>query len=177
MGNYPLYFRKALFLTMMRRELILTAIDVNSYLKEIILSFPISGGIRIKEALDPESVRIKIDAEEMKQAIRNLIVNAAEAMQDKGTITVGTKVGRRVMCIFVADEGPGISPEMKNKIFSPFFTTKARGTGLGLAVVGKAMARHKGKIFIHSQEGKGTCFELYLRIYKKPGDTSYGERS
>lgn len=159
------------------RELILTAIDVNSYLKEIILSFPISGGIRIKEALDPESVRIKIDAEEMKQAIRNLIVNAAEAMQDKGTITVGTKVGRRVMCIFVADEGPGISPEMKNKIFSPFFTTKARGTGLGLAVVGKAMARHKGKIFIHSQEGKGTCFELYLRIYKKPGDTSYGERS
>ena len=58
-----------------------------------------------------------------------------------------------------------------------FFTTKARGTGLGLAVVGKAMARHKGKIFIHSQEGKGTCFELYLKIYRKPGDTSYGAGS
>lgn len=157
------------------RELILTAIDLNSYLKEIILSFPLSCGVHIKEDLDPESVRIKIDAEEMKQAIRNLISNAAEAMQDKGNITVGTKVGKKVVCIFVQDEGPGISQELRGKIFSPFFTTKARGTGLGLAVVGKAMARHKGKIFIHSQEGKGTRFELYLKIYKKPGDTSYGD--
>lgn len=159
------------------RDLILTAIDLNSYLKEIILSFPLNCGVHIKEELDPESVRIKIDAEEIKQAIRNLISNAAEAMQDKGNITVGTKVGKKVVCIFVQDEGPGISPELRGKIFSPFFTTKARGTGLGLAVVGKAMARHKGKIFIHSQEGKGTRFELYLKIYKKPGDTSYGEGS
>ena len=159
------------------RELILTAIDLNSYLKEIILSFPLGCGVHIKEDLDPESVRIKIDAEEMKQAIRNLISNAAEAMQDKGNITVGTKVGKKVVCIFVQDEGPGISQELRGKIFSPFFTTKARGTGLGLAVVGKAMARHKGKIFIHSQEGQGTRFELYLKIYKKPGDTSYGEGS
>lgn len=157
------------------RELILTAIDLNSYLKEIILSFPLNCGVHIKEELDPESVRIKIDAEEIKQAIRNLISNAAEAMQDKGNITVGTKVGKKVVCIFVQDEGPGISQELRGKIFSPFFTTKARGTGLGLAVVGKAMARHKGKIFIHSQEGKGTRFELYLKIYKKPGDTSYGD--
>lgn len=156
------------------RELILTAIDLNSYLKEIILSFPVNSSVRIKEALDAESVRVKIDAEEIKQAIRNLISNAAEAMQEKGTITVGTKVGKQVVCIFIQDEGPGISQELRSKIFSPFFTTKARGTGLGLAVVGKAVARHKGKIFINSQEGKGTCFELYLRIYKKPGDTSYG---
>lgn len=159
------------------RELILTAIDVNSYLKEIMLSFPVTGDIRFKEDLDPESVRIKIDAEEMKQAIRNLISNAAEAMQEKGTITIGSRVGKNVVCIFVQDEGPGISPEVRSKIFTPFFTTKARGTGLGLAVVGKAMARHKGKIFIRSEEGKGTRFELYLKIYRKTGDTSYGARS
>ena len=159
------------------RELILTAIDVNSYLKEIMLSFPVNGNIRLKEDLDPESVRVKIDAEEIKQAIRNLISNAAEAMQDKGTITIGTRVGKNVVCIFIQDEGPGISPELRGKIFTPFFTTKARGTGLGLAVVGKAMARHKGKIFIHSEEGQGTRFELYLKIYRKMGDTSYGAGS
>ena len=159
------------------RELILTAIDVNSYLKEIMLSFPVNGNIRLKEDLDPESVRVKIDAEEIKQAIRNLISNAAEAMQDKGTITIGTRVGKNVVCIFIQDEGPGISPELRGKIFTPFFTTKARGTGLGLAVVGKAMARHKGKIFIHSEEGQGTRFELYLKIYRKTGDTSYGAGS
>ena len=77
----------------------------------------------------------------------------------------------------MAETGPGIKEDVRGKIFSPFFTTKARGTGLGLAVVGKAVARHKGKIFIQSQVGKGTCFQLYLKIYKKPGDTSYGEAS
>lgn len=159
------------------RDLILTAIDLNSYLKEIILSFPLNCGIELKEDFAPESVRVKVDAEEMKQAIRNLIANAAEAMQDHGTITVGTRIGKKVVCIFVADTGPGIKEDVRGKIFSPFFTTKARGTGLGLAVVGKAVARHKGKIFIQSQVGKGTCFQLYLKIYKKPGDTSYGEAS
>ena len=159
------------------RDLILTAIDLNSYLKEILLSFPLNCGIELKEDLAPESVRVKVDAEEMKQAIRNLIANAAEAMQDHGTITVGTRIGKKVVCIFVADTGPGIKEDVRGKIFSPFFTTKARGTGLGLAVVGKAVARHKGKIFIQSQVGKGTCFQLYLKIYKKPGDTSYGEAS
>lgn len=159
------------------RDLILTAIDLNSYLKEIILSFPLSCGIELKEDFAPESVRIKVDAEEMKQAIRNLIANAAEAMQDHGTITVGTRVGNKTVCIFVADTGPGIKEDVRGKIFSPFFTTKARGTGLGLAVVGKAMAHHRGKIFIQSQAGKGTCFQLYLKIYKKTGDTNYGEAS
>ena len=159
------------------RDLILTAIDLNSYLKEILLSFPLNCGIELKEDLAPESVRVKVDAEEMKQAIRNLIANADEAMQGSGTITVGTRIGKKVVCIFVADTGPGIKEEVRGKIFSPFFTTKARGTGLGLAVVGKAMARHNGKIFIQSQAGKGTCFQLYLKIYRKMGDTSYGEAS
>ena len=92
-------------------------------------------------------------------------------------MTVGTKVGRRVVCIYIADTGPGISEEVRHKMFAPFFTTKARGTGLGLAVVGKAISRHKGKLFIQSEVGKGTCFQIYLKIYKKPGDTSYGEAS
>ena len=78
------------------------------------------------------------------------------------------------MCIYIEDEGPGISQEEQEKIFSPFYTTKARGTGLGLAVVRKAISRHRGKLFIHSEMGKGTCFAIYLRIYKKTGDTQYG---
>lgn len=156
------------------RDLILSTIDLNSYLHDILLSYPFAPGIKLDEQLDAESVRIKIDVEEMKQALRNLLANAAEAMLYEGTITVGTQVGKKVVCIYVKDNGPGISTQVRQKIFAPFFTTKARGTGLGLAVVGKAVARHQGKLFIRSQEGQGACFKIYLKIYQKPGDTNYG---
>ncbi len=157
------------------RELMLTTIDLNSYLREILLSQPVAPGLTVQDDIEPESVRIKVDAEEIKQALRNVISNAVEAMQGNGTLTVGTRVGRRVVCIFVSDTGPGIPEDVRHKMFAPFFTTKARGTGLGLAVVGKAISRHKGKLFIKSELGKGSCFQIYLKIYRKPGDTNYGE--
>ncbi len=156
------------------RDMILSTIDLNSYLHDLLLSFPASSGIRLQEKLDPESVHLKIDAEEMKQAVRNLISNACEAMQGQGTVTLGTRVGKKVVCIYVADEGPGVPDALKEKIFSPFFTTKARGTGLGLAVVRKAVGHHKGKMFIHNRATGGAVFEIYLTIYRKTGDTRYG---
>lgn len=156
------------------RDLMLSMIDLNSYVHEIVASFPVNCDVRITEELDPESARLKIDAEEIKQAIRNIISNACEALQGSGHVRVGTQVGKRAVCIYVEDDGPGIAKEIKEKIFSPFFTTKARGTGLGLAVVQKAINRHKGKLFIHSIEGQGTCFAMYFKIYKKTGDTRYG---
>lgn len=159
------------------RELILTTIDLNSYLKEILVSYPFGPGIKVKEVFSQDNVSVKIDAEEMKQAIRNIISNAVEAMGGNGTLTVTTRVGKRVAGIFISDTGIGITDDIRQKMFSPFFTTKARGTGLGLAVVGKAILRHKGKIFITSEKGKGTTFHLYLRIYRRVGDTVYGEAS
>lgn len=159
------------------RELMLSAIDLNSYLKEILISYPMPVGVSVKEELDTESVRVKVDVEEIKQAIRNIIANAVEAMGGEGILTVRTQVGKKMVGIYISDTGPGISEELRKKIFAPFFTTKARGTGLGLAVVGKAVMRHKGKLFISSKEGEGTCFMIYLKIYRKAGDTVYGEAS
>lgn len=159
------------------RELILSMVDVNSYLHELVQSFPSQTGIIFKEELAEPSVRIKVDAEEIKQTLRNLITNALEAMPTGGTVTVGSKVGKRLVCLYVADEGPGLTDEIRSQMFSPFFTTKARGTGLGLAVVRKAITRHRGKLFIKTKLGKGTCFEIYLKIYRHMGDTNYGEAS
>lgn len=156
------------------RELILSVIDLNSYLHDISVSFPMGAHILLKEELAEESARLKIDGEEMKQALRNLISNACEAMPEGGHVTVGTRVGKKVACLFVADEGPGVSEQLKAQMFSPFFTTKARGTGLGLAVVQKAVKRHKGKLFVHNLPGGGAVFEIYLKIYAKNGDTRYG---
>lgn len=156
------------------RELMLSTVDVNSYLREIIQSYPVRSGIVFKEELNAPDVRIKIDAEEIKQALRNIITNAVEAMPAGGTVVVGAKAGRQIVCLYIRDSGPGVKEEIKKEIFAPFFTTKARGTGLGLAVVRKAVTRHRGKVFISSQAGKGACFQIYLKIYRSKGDTSYG---
>ena len=157
------------------REPILNKVEVNSYVHDILNSYPLPEGIEIKEEFDVNNVYVKIDMEEMKQALRNLLANAAEAMQGQGTLTVGTKIGREMVCIYVMDTGPGVPEDIRQKIFAPFYTTKARGTGLGLAVVGKAVNRHQGKIFVSSREGKGACFQIYLKIYQQLGDTRYGE--
>ncbi len=159
------------------RELMLSTVEVNSYVNDLLAAYPLPPGIHLERQIDEESVRMKVDAEEIKQALRNIISNAVEAMGTEGTLTVGTKVGRRVVCIFVTDTGPGITEEIRRKMFAPFFTTKARGTGLGLAVVGKAISRHHGKLLITSGPGKGTCFQIYLKIYRKTGDTDYGTAS
>ena len=159
------------------REMIFSTVEVNSYVREVVMSFPKQPGIVFKEELAAQSVRIKIDAEEIKQALRNLITNAIEAMPTGGTVTVGTLVGKRMVCLYVSDTGPGLTPQIRQQMFSPFFTTKARGTGLGLAVVRKAITRHKGKLFIKSALGRGTCFQIYLKIYRRIGDTNYGETS
>ncbi len=159
------------------RDLMLSVIDVNSYLRELVISCPIPSGIHVVYNLQEPSVAVKVDAEEMKQALRNILINAVEAMPTGGTVTVGTRQGKRLVCISIQDTGPGITPQVREKMFSPFFTTKARGTGLGLAVVRKAVTRHKGKLFITSQLGRGTEFHIYLKIYRKVGDTNYGQVS
>jgi len=159
------------------REPILSKIEVNSYVHDLLTSYPFPAGIKLVEKLAPASVHVKIDTEEIKQAVRNLLANAIEAMQGQGTLTVGVRMGREMVCIYVADTGPGVPENIRHKIFAPFFTTKARGTGLGLAVVGKAVNRHRGKLFIANQKGHGACFQIYLKIYRKLGDTRYGETS
>jgi len=157
------------------REPILNKVDINRYVRDILISYPLPANITLEEKLDAQTATVKIDMEEMKQAICNLLSNAVEAMQNGGTLTVGTKAGRDTVCLYVADTGPGVPEKIRQQIFAPFFTTKARGTGLGLAVVGKAVSRHQGKIFISSQEGRGSCFQIYLKIYRNIGDTRYGK--
>ena len=157
------------------RDLILNKIEINSYIHDILTSYPFPPGIKLSERLEASNANVKIDTEEMKQAIRNILANGVEAMANQGTLTVGTRSGRTMVCVYITDTGPGIPSDIRQKIFSPFFTTKARGTGLGLAVVGKAVARHHGKMFIKSKEGEGSCFQIYLKIYHNPGDTCYGE--
>jgi signal transduction histidine kinase len=103
---------------------------------------------------------ILADVNLLEQVIRNLEINAAHAMGDEGTLTIGTSLSKdgNFVEFSINDTGPGISEETQKKIFQPFFTTKAdgKGTGLGLPIVKQIVEQHQGYINIKSKMGKGT---------------------
>ncbi|WP_439517903.1 ATP-binding protein [Hydrogenophaga sp.] len=126
---------------------------------------------------------IEADSTQMKQVIVNLLINACDAMDGKGAISLvleskestelasgagcamlGQLPRGRYITLSVSDEGPGIAPEHLDRIFDPFFTTKAigKGTGLGLSVVHGIMARHSGGVGVSSTPGQGACFTLVM---------------
>ncbi|NUP11232.1 MAG: HAMP domain-containing histidine kinase [Polyangiaceae bacterium] len=100
---------------------------------------------------------------EVVSAIVNLIANAQDALERGGTITVRTGTERGGSFVEVADDGPGMPPEVRDRVFEPFFTTKGEeGTGLGLAMVYSTMVRHGGTAELSSDVGKGTCVRLWF---------------
>jgi signal transduction histidine kinase len=85
-------------------------------------------------------------------------------------VRVGTEVMEKGWVrIDIGDTGPGIPPEILDKIFTPFYTTKARGTGLGLAVVKKVMDRHGGRVDVTTEAGRGSVFHLFLPLLQQGG--------
>ncbi len=149
------------------REQILTVVDMNMYMKEILTSYPFAQNIQVITDFAKEHLPVHIDSEEMKQAVRNLIGNAVEVMPDGGQLVVKTKKDGNNIILSVRDSGPGIPPDIQEKIFAPFFTTKARGTGLGLAVVKKMASRNNADILLQSEVGKGTKISIILPQYEE----------
>lgn len=147
------------------RELRPKLTELNSYLDDLISTYPVPEHIELVKKFYSSKINVNIDQDEMNQVIRNLIKNAIEVMTEKGRICIRTDVTAENMArIDVEDTGPGIPKDVLDKLFTPFFTTKARGTGLGLAVTKKVIERHKGKVEIISEVNKGTCFRLYLPL-------------
>jgi PAS domain S-box-containing protein len=102
----------------------------------------------------------------LNQVFMNLLVNAAHAIEDKGTITISTGQQGEEVFVKIADTGKGIAPEHMNKIFEPFFTTKpvGKGTGLGLSLSYNIIIKHLGRIEVQSELGKGSTFSVWIPI-------------
>lgn len=150
------------------RELNPKLTDLNLYLEDLLSTYPFPQHILLEKIFYTGKLIVNIDQDEMNQVIRNLIKNAIEVMPEKGKIIVRTDITPEKMArIDIEDTGPGIPQDVLEKLFTPFFTTKARGTGLGLAVVKKVIERHKGKVEISTQVGKGTCFKLFLPLVQE----------
>lgn len=102
---------------------------------------------------------------QLSQLLINLIINAFQALkEDGGTVTVRTEAKDGYIVFNVEDDGPGIKEEIQQSIFDPFFTTKeaGAGTGLGLAIVFQAVEDHGGKVELESEEGRGSCFRVFI---------------
>ncbi len=120
-------------------------------------------GIKLIESPFPEE-EIKVDSDQITQALLNIFLNAMESMERGGTLHVEIvkKPERRGVEIRITDSGPGIPQENLSKIFDPFFSTKKKGTGLGLAITANIIEAHGGELGVESRKGKGTTFKVFL---------------
>ncbi|HVI52380.1 MAG TPA: ATP-binding protein [Candidatus Sulfotelmatobacter sp.] len=119
---------------------------------------------KISLSVEDQSDGVMVDGDEdhLFQAALNLVLNAIDAMEGGGTLTISVWRDGAWAKISFADTGPGIPSDMQEKIFDPFFTTKPRGTGLGLAKVFAVMENHQGGVDLNSEAGQGSCFILML---------------
>ena len=107
---------------------------------------------------------IQANAQKLKQALVNLVMNALEAMPQGGVLKIKALVIRSQFEIRIGDSGNGISPDRLKQIFDPFYTTKANGLGLGLTICREIIDQHGGHLLVESQEGAGTIFTVHLPV-------------
>jgi len=148
-------------------------IDLNQVIREVkaLMEEAIrEKGIRLEDRLHPDLPPVEADPNQLKQVLLNLVKNALEATEDQGAILVssGTDDGR--VWFSVQDTGKGMSEDVQEKIFHPFYTTKEKGTGLGLAVINKIVTDHHGDITVSSVAGIGSTFTV--RLPKKAADAA-----
>lgn len=119
-------------------------------------------GIALRIDDESEGAEVAGDADQLHQACLNLVLNAMDAMPMGGTIFARVAAGPDTVSLTIRDEGPGVPEAIRAEVFNPFFTTKAKGTGLGLAKVQSVAAAHGGSAICESEPGKGAAFTLVL---------------
>jgi signal transduction histidine kinase len=148
-------------------ELKLETVPVHDLVTEIVdLAKPqaAAGKIEIEVRQEAEGVEVRVDKDLMKQAVLNVVVNAMQAMPDGGSLRFSSAVNGDTAEIQVSDTGPGIPQQLREKIFRLYFSTKSKGSGIGLAMTFRIIQLHDGTIDFTSEVGKGTTFLISLPI-------------
>ena len=120
--------------------------------------------ITVQWDLSPDLPRIPADEDRLKQVLLNLCNNAIQAMPKGGRLTLRTRTTPDWVTLEVVDTGEGIPPDRLNRVFTPFFTTRKEGNGLGLAICEKLVRDHGGRIQVESTPGQGTAFRIELPL-------------
>jgi signal transduction histidine kinase len=141
---------------------ILAPVEVGDLVTEALSVVPPPDGVQVIQRGDPQVV--DVDRDQIRQALLNLITNAYDSMPRGGVLTVSTTSGPGSAQITLTDTGMGMDEETRSSIFTPFFTKKARGIGLGLAVTKRVVEAHGGTIVVQSKPAAGTSFTLTLPV-------------
>jgi signal transduction histidine kinase len=147
------------------RDLRFEEVDLRRLLEEVVmLATPDAEqhGISIGRALGPERLLVRVDLDLMKQAILNVVLNGVQAMPEGGALTISARRDENSVITEVHDQGVGIPHELQEKIFELYFTTKKKGSGIGLAQTYQTLQWHDGSIDFETAEGLGTTFRLHL---------------
>jgi len=121
-------------------------------------------GVKIESDPGMVSLPVKADSDLLKQALLNVVLNGVQSMESGGTLALAARSDESSATIEVRDQGKGIAPEIRDKVFNLFFTTKQHGTGIGLAMSYRVMQMHGGSLSFDSAVGKGTVFRLTLPL-------------
>lgn len=149
------------------RDLHLEETDLRIALDEVsLLAAPDAAqhGVKVSRELPEESIPVKIDIDLVKQAILNVVLNGVQAMPNGGSLAIRALREDEMVVIEIKDEGAGIPPEVQDKIFELYFTTKKSGSGIGLAQTYQIMQWHYGSVDFESSIAKGTTFRLRLPL-------------
>jgi two-component system nitrogen regulation sensor histidine kinase GlnL len=160
-------------------QLELKLLNIHQILGEILLLEKKNrrADIRFVQNYDPSLPQVEGDEDQLKQVFLNLVRNALEAMPEGGTLELMTRIhsnytvkrethpnSRQAILVEIRDSGIGIGAEELNNIFTPFHTTKSKGSGLGLPLSLKIVENHKGKMIVQSETGKGTRVQVFLPV-------------
>jgi two-component system, NtrC family, sensor histidine kinase HydH len=149
------------------KDLELVPGDLAAVIEEMIDFFgPMArqANIDIKCYLPADLPRVRLHPDLFKQALLNLMLNAAQAMPAGGELTIQARHEPGEVCLSLIDTGTGMGPEVLNRLFRPFFSTKPGGTGLGLATSRKIVRAHGGSLSVQSEVGRGTKFTIRLAV-------------
>ena len=147
------------------RDLRLEEVDMRGLLEEVaVLAAPEAAqhGVQLVRELPPEPLPVRVDADLIKQAVLNLVLNGVQAMSTGGTLTLASRREDETILTEIRDQGSGIPPDVQEKIFELYFTTKKEGSGIGLAQTYQIMQWHYGSVDFESTAGVGTTFRIRL---------------
>jgi signal transduction histidine kinase len=156
------------------RDLHVEEVDLRRILYDVwLLSAPDAErhGVNVTRDLPGEVLNVKVDNDLMKQAILNVVLNGVQAMPNGGTLAISARKEEETVITEISDQGTGIPPEVQEKIFELYFTTKKDGSGIGLAQTYQILQWHYGSVEFQSVPGVGTTFRLRLPLVESRSET------
>lgn len=146
------------------RALELSLVDINNLIPKVLDLINIPDNIKTNFNLEKDLPQIKVDRDYIQQVFVNIINNAIQSMPKGGELTLSSRKDAELIVIDISDTGIGLTEHDLERLFEPFFSKKKEGTGLGLVICKFLIDRHKGRIKVKSEPGKGTVFSIHLPI-------------